>query len=87
MIFPVSENRAFLLVLASVCCRFCNQVKQKVFEGRAIMLDTNTSAVEQSTKYVIATIESNGRDCDISAHDAIAFTRRSKIGSELPTFW
>ena len=50
-----------------------------------VVQSTYTSAIERST------IVMNGRDCDVSTHDAIRFTvvmwQRSEIWLGLPTLW
>ena len=67
LIFSLAENGPFLLVEATVCAGSATEDKLKT-KTKVVVQSAYTSAVERST------IVMNGRDCDVSTHDAIRFT-------------
>jgi len=68
MWYSSCENGAFLLMEATVCCRFYYWSEIKVVRTNFIVQSTYTSAIEQLL------LKWNGCDCDGSMHDAIGFT-------------
>ena len=82
--FSSSENGAFLLVGATVCCPFYYWSEIEVVRVKIVMQSAYTSAIER------VLLKWNGRDCDSSMHYAIEFycchVIRSEIWLVLPTF-
>ena len=82
--FSSCENGAFLLVEATVCCRFYYWSEMEVIRTKIVIQRAYTSAIERSL------LNWNGCDCDGSMHYAIGFTvviwLRSKIWLVVPTF-
>ena len=74
--FSSCENGAFLLVEATVCCRFYYRSEIEVVRTKIVMQSAYTSAIERSL------LNWNGRDCDSSMHYAIGF-----YCCHVTTFW
>ena len=62
VIVPPADNCPFVLMEATVCCRFCDRRQTEDERTKIIVLSTYTSVIERST------IAMNGCDCDILMH-------------------
>jgi len=74
--FSSCENGAFLLVEATVCCRFYYWSEIEVVQTKIIVQSAYTSTIERSL------LKWNGHDCDGSMHYAVGF-----YCCHVTTFW
>jgi len=66
--FSSYKNRAFLLMEATVCCRFYYWSEAEVDQTRIIEPSAYTSMIKRLL------LKSNGRDLHVSMHHTIGFT-------------
>jgi len=77
--FPAAESSDFLIMKASICCRFYNR---EVFQTKTTV-QMPTQVQSSSSLNIHVQLQWNRCDCDVSTHDVITFPIVMSQGSEI----